>query len=176
MPGPHIDGRHEQAARIPPVYQLRQPCDPAEDITYTIYLNAGRGDELEGRIEEVAASGGPWLTKEQVDEYTKPKPDYLFDVKAYLAQHGLDGDKVQVAHQGEQLTVHSTAAQVDEMWDTALHHFHNTQTGADVVRSNRGYTVPAKLTKAILTLAPFASFATISHGPVHMRPLHGGEL
>lgn len=80
--------------------------------SFTLILRGEHHHELEGRMNDVAASRGKWLTSSELDYYAAPSADAHVAVQAFLDQHGVQSSEITFSRAKNVVSVQTTTRKV----------------------------------------------------------------
>lgn len=104
---------------------------------------------------------GQHLSKEETEEFVRPRPESTEAVEAWLEAHGVAEDGI--IHRtggGDWITVRVSVAQAERMLGTKYNVFHHPKSGEKVVRT-MSYSLPRELHSHIDVVAPTTYFGTM---------------
>eukprot|EP01105_Mastigella_eilhardi_P027539 TRINITY_DN8533_c0_g1_i1.p1 TRINITY_DN8533_c0_g1~~TRINITY_DN8533_c0_g1_i1.p1 ORF type:complete len:550 (-),score=158.16 TRINITY_DN8533_c0_g1_i1:41-1690(-) len=133
-----------------------------ERVRVTVALNLQHMDLLQAFLARTADPSSPqygqWMTREAVAELTSPAPAAVDAVVAHFAAAGVSAEPS--AHR-DFLAVEATVAQIASLFGANLARYVHT-SGATIVRSTNGYTVPEEIAPYVACIAGLSEFPKIS--------------
>jgi tripeptidyl-peptidase-1 len=150
---------------IPQGWELQS--EAPSDYTFNLYigLKQGKVNDLIANLMEVSdpshARYGQHLSKEEVEELVRPRPESTEAVEAWLEAHGLSSSDITGRTGGNDgITVRVSVSQAERMLGTKYYVFRHAQTDEQVVRTT-SYSLPRELHSHIDVVAPTTYFGTL---------------
>ena len=145
---------------IPSIWQqLGQALAPTP-YTFTMSLASSDMAGLSARMEQIAASGGEWLTDDELAQYAQPTAETRKAVTDYLTAQGIAASAMQFSKYGDQVTVQTTVGQTAKMFAAQFNTFN--VKGAQVARTKE-YTIPTEIASHIEDVFPLTNFGQVKH-------------
>ncbi|KAL9940792.1 hypothetical protein V8E36_000280 [Tilletia maclaganii] len=156
-------GVHKTAPKISPQWQQLGQANSASDYTLTFSLQPSNQVGLTERMEQIAATGGDWLTAEEVASYVAPKPEDLASVQAFLKSHGVADSDISYSLAKDTVSVKTTVGKAAIMFAADLLSF--SLSGSSPVTRAKSITIPAQIASAVIDVAPMLNFGRIKQVP-----------
>ncbi|KAK0563057.1 hypothetical protein OC861_005015 [Tilletia horrida] len=152
-------GIFKTAPLIAPQWQQIGQANHALDYTLTFTLHPANQDGLTQRMQEISASGGPWLSAEEVASYVGPKAEDLTALQTYLKSQGIADSAISYSAAKDTVTVQTTVGKVAEMFAADMLSF--VLPGTSPVARAKSITIPAAISSAVLDVAPILNFGQV---------------
>ncbi|UZJ52762.1 hypothetical protein CBS101457_002082 [Exobasidium rhododendri] len=145
---------------IPSIWQQLGAASDPSPYTFTMSLASGDMAGLSTKMQEIATTGGAWLTDDELAAYAKPSADTTAAVTQYLLSQGLTTSALSFSKYGDQVTVTSTVGQTAKMFSAQFTNFNFN--GLQVART-KGYTIPTAISSHVEDIFPLANFAQVKY-------------
>ncbi|KAF9448952.1 subtilisin-like protein [Macrolepiota fuliginosa MF-IS2] len=150
---------------IPDGWEVHSEAPSDYTFDLRIGLKQSKMDELIENLMEISdpahARYGQHLSKEDAEDFVRPRPESSEAVEAWLGAHGVVED--DVTHRtdgGDWVTVRVSVAQAERMLGTKYNVFHHPKSGEKVVRT-MSYSLPRELHSHVDVVAPTTYFGTM---------------
>ncbi|KAI0064355.1 family S53 protease [Artomyces pyxidatus] len=172
---PHVarDMRlHESREATPRAFVSKGPAPGDKVLRLRLALAqtdiAGLQDALLDVSTPSSAHYGEHLSKDEVIEYVRPRPETLAAVNSWLAENGLSATSLSPA--GDWLGFQTTVEHANELFDTEFTTYTHVKTGEEFVRT-LSYSIPAALKGHLELVHPTITFPNPgSNAPLASTP------
>ncbi|KAJ7491009.1 family S53 protease-like protein, partial [Mycena latifolia] len=114
---------------------------------------------LEAALDAVSSPASPWygqwLSKDEVEFFSRPSERTVKAVTTWLAENGVEHTAVPSA--GDWIAINVSVAKANRMFDADFSVFKHSESGRQIVRTLQ-YSIPASLTGHIRLVTPATSF------------------
>ncbi|KZV66822.1 subtilisin-like protein [Peniophora sp. CONT] len=141
-----------------------------EDHVLSMRINLAMNDRdgLEAKLMEAATPGSAsfrqWLSKDDVESFSKPSAETTKAVTDWLSSHSIEATPMTPA--GDWLKIEVPVSKANELFNTEFSTFRHIASGDESVRTLE-YSVPADLEGHIKAVHPTTSFS----GPLRGAPV-----
>lgn len=161
-------------AVIPSVWQEAGATVDSDAFQFTVALKSSRMAELSAKMEEIAASGGAWLTEEQLKEYAAPTAAATAAVRSYLASHNIPDSALSWSKLGDSVTVNSNIATVAKAF--SVQQFSKYNVNGKTVARGKAYTLPADIADVVDDVFPLVNYAQVRRASTEFTPLTDSQM
>ncbi|KAK0531903.1 hypothetical protein OC842_003465 [Tilletia horrida] len=156
-------GVHKTAPAIAPEWRELGQANHGNDYTLTFSLHPANQDGLTARMQQIAATGGEWLTADEVASYVAPKAEDLASLQTFLKSQGIQDNAISYSPAKDTVTVKTTVGKAAAMFAADLLSF--SLSGSDPVARAKSLIIPAEIASAVLDVAPLLNFGRIIKTP-----------
>ncbi|KZV99716.1 hypothetical protein EXIGLDRAFT_745985 [Exidia glandulosa HHB12029] len=166
---------HELRKSLPSGFVAKGPAAPEEVLQLRFALQNSDIQGLEAALMDAATPGSPnfrqWLSKEQVEAFSRPSDETLRVVNAWLAEEGITSKPLTPA--GDWIAVSIPVSQANRMFNTQFTTFTHEPSGTQFVRT-MAYSLPVDIAPHVQLVHPTVSFARVGRNePVMSFPTGG---
>eukprot|EP01132_Coremiostelium_polycephalum_P010073 gene10073-12348_t len=123
-------------------------ADPSSDISYLIALKLRNTNWIDQQLKEVSdptsKNYGKVLSKEEIEEMTRPSQEHFDRVTNYLKSHGIDC----VQREGDNLRIKTSIEKTEKLFHTHIHKFAQPEGGKPddfIFRREGNFQVPPEI-------------------------------
>lgn len=95
--------------KIPDAFKSLGAAPDSHPVTFTLHLKEANMNGLAQRMQQIATSGGSWLTQDELAQYVTPTAQTTAAVKSFLSSANVPDSAVQFNSQGDIATVTTDA-------------------------------------------------------------------
>ncbi|TFK49384.1 subtilisin-like protein [Heliocybe sulcata] len=163
---------HESRDGVPDGYVKSGSASPDANLKLRIALVQGDMAGLEKALYDVSTPSsslyGQHLSKQEVEEYVKPKQESVDAVNQWLSSEGISASTISPA--GDWLQFSIPVSKANELFDADFSVFTHSESGKQAVRT-LSYSIPQELVGHLDLVHPTITFPNpYSHLPVVSSP------
>ncbi|KZT34237.1 subtilisin-like protein [Sistotremastrum suecicum HHB10207 ss-3] len=149
-------------AESPQGWELHSDAPADHILSLRIGLKQSRIEELKAHLLEVSdpfhSRYGQHLSKEEVEDFVKPRPESVELVESWLIAHGIDPESaITRSPAGDWLNLRVPVSLVEKMLDTKYNVFRHRESENLVVRT-MSYSLPRELHDHVQVITPTTMF------------------
>ncbi|CAO1636831.1 unnamed protein product [Sympodiomycopsis kandeliae] len=110
---------------------------------FTLTLKGKNFDALADKMYEISSTNGPWLTVEQLRQYTEPEQAHINALHEWFKEHGVAEEHIQQSPLGDHYTVSATRETIQKLFPTDQ----QSQLPEFFAKSVISYDVPSEASK-----------------------------
>ncbi|KDN43926.1 subtilisin-like protein [Tilletiaria anomala UBC 951] len=148
-------------AHIPDAFKAAGTAPDSQPVTITLHLKEADMPGLTTRMQQIASSGGAWLTPDQLAQYVTPTPTTTSAVKSFLTSAKVPESAVSFNSYGDIATVTTTAGTLKTLFPSTDFTLYNYLSNT-IVRTT-SLTIPDSIFGAISHVGGLLEFPQIMH-------------
>lgn len=150
----------KEQVNIPAAWSATGSPHPDTVLNMHIALKQNNIDGLEQKLLDISNPKSPnygkWLSKEDMESYTRPSEESVGSVKQWLSSHGIQESSISQPSP-DWIKVKVPISKAESMLDSKYSLFRSSVSGTEVPRTT-AYSIPLSLHDHVDTIQPTTSF------------------